>query len=100
MLLIIFKEGTTHYGSPTLEEFYYDKESNIGKNDCGGDATLWRFFEVDYLAQQYRWGDLNDDGITTGYDGQYGDGEQEHYITKGAWVPLRQKFMTEFTDAG
>lgn len=97
---IIFKEGTTHYGSPTLEEFYYDKESNIGKNDCGGDATLWRFFEVDYLAQQYRWGDLNDDGITTGYDGQYGDGEQEHYITKGAWVPLRQKFMTEFTDAG
>jgi hypothetical protein len=34
--------------------------------------------------------------------GHYGAfiGENEYYITKGAWVPLRQKFMTEFTDSG
>jgi hypothetical protein len=97
---IIIKDGTKHYKNPSLAEFYYDSESNIGKTDCGIDTPLWRFFEVDYLAQQYRWGDHNEDGIVTGYNGQYGVGENEYYITKGAWVPLRQKFMTEFTDSG
>ena len=97
---IIFKDGTQHYKNPTLTEFYYDNESNSGKNACNSEVPLWRFFEVDYLAQQYRWGDLTDDGIVTGYNGENGDGTNEYYITKGTWVPLRQKFMTEFTDSG
>jgi hypothetical protein len=97
---IIYKDGVKHFGTPTLKEFYYDEESNLGKNDCGNEATLWRFFEVDYLAQQYRWGDFTNDGVIEGYHGENGDGEKEFYITKGAWVPLRQKFMTEFTDNG
>jgi hypothetical protein len=97
---VIFKDGISHFTTPTLEEFYYDKESNTGKDNCGSDIKLWRFFEVDYLAQQYRWGDLNDDGLVSGYDGEYGNGSTEHYITKGTWVPLRQKFITEFTDSG
>ena len=93
---IIFKDGTNHNGTPTMNEFMYPEESNVGTNDCGTDTVqLWRFFEVDYLAQQYRWGDLTTDGITTGYLG-----ENEYYITKGAWIPLRQKFITEFTDKG
>ena len=54
---IIFKDGDKHYGTPTMAEFFFPEESNIGKNDCNEDAQLWRFFEVDYLAQQYRWGD-------------------------------------------
>ena len=98
---IIVKDGIKHFTIPTMTEFYFDKEYNdAGKNDCGGDADLWRFFEVDYLAQQYRWGDHNDDGLTFGYDGENGEGVKEHYITKGAWIPLRQKFITEFTDSG
>jgi hypothetical protein len=101
---IIFKLGTTHHSTPTLEEFYYDKESNVGKNDCGENATLWRFFEVDYLAQQYKWGDYyNELYEIEGYDGHYSEinsNNKEHYITKGAWIPLRQKFITEFTDSG
>jgi hypothetical protein len=97
---IIVKDGIKHFTTPTMAEFYYDQENNIGKNDCGFNATLWRFFEVDYLAQQYRWGDLNNDGVTFGYDGENGSGIKEHYITKGSWIPLRQKFMTEFTDSG
>lgn len=93
---IIFKDGTNHNGTPTMNEFMYPEETNVGTNDCGTDTVqLWRFFEVDYLAQQYRWGDLTTDGITTGYLG-----ENEYYITKGAWIPLRQKFITEFTDKG
>ena len=100
---IIFKDGTRHFSTPTLSEFYYDSESNYGKNDCGTSETeLWRFFEVDYLAQQYRWGDYFNDGITHGYNGESADGTgtHEHYIKKGAWIPLRQKFITEFTDSG
>ena len=97
---IIFKEGIKQYASPTMAEFFYDNESNMGKDNCGNDARLWRFFEVDYLAQQYRWGDYQTDSITTGYDAGNCYGTKTHYITKGMWVPLRQKFMTEFTDNG
>lgn len=97
---IIFKDGTKQFSSPTMAEFFYDNESNIGKNDCGNNVTLWRFFEVDYLAQQYRWGDYQTGGITEGYDGENCTGNNTHYITKGAWVPLKQKFITEFTDNG
>lgn len=97
---IIFKDGTNHYGTPTMSEFFFPEESNTGLTDCNELVTLWRFFEVDYLAQQYRWGDYTINGKTEGYDGMYGDGLKEHYITKGAWIPLRQKFITEFTDNG
>ena len=97
---IIFKDGTKHYGTPTMNEFFYDDEDNKGKDDCNIETPLWRFFEVDYLAQQYRWGDFVEDGITTGYDGENGNGTNSHYITKGTWVPLKQKFITEFTDKG
>lgn len=97
---IIFKDGDKHYGTPTMNEFMYPEERNTGKTDCGEEAELWRFFEVDYLAQQYRWGDDTVDGATEGYVGENGSGVAEHYITKGMWVPLRQKFITEFTDNG
>lgn len=92
---IIFKDGIKHYSNPTMAEFMCSSESNMTNDDCNEKIPLWRFFEVDYLAQQYRWGDYNVDGNAVGYKG-----ENEHYITKGAWVPLRQKFITEFTDKG
>ena len=98
---IIVKDGTNHYTNPTLEEFYFDGEISKSKDNCGNAIDLWRFFEVDYLAQQYRWGDYHgDDNKIFGYNGVNGDGENEFYITKGAWIPLRQKFITEFTDNG
>jgi len=93
---IIFKDGTKHYGTPTMTEFFWKKETTLGTDDCGnGGVKLWRFFEVDYLAQQFRWGDT-----PTGYLGTNGYGENEYYIRKGEWIPLRQKFITEFTDKG
>lgn len=98
---IIFKDGTKYYGNPTLLEFMYDQETNTSKDDCGeNDVRMWRFFEVDYLAQQYRWGDYQNDGVKIGYKGENGNGVNEFYITKGSWIPLRQKFITEFTDKG
>ena len=97
---IILKDGTNYYGTPTLSEFLTQNEINKGKDDCDNEVDSWRFFEVDYLAQQYRWGDEQIDNITTGYEGENGEGVKEHYITKGTWIPLRQKFITEFTDNG
>ena len=97
---IIFKDGTKYYGTPTLSEFFYPDETNIGKNDCNIDTQIWRFFEVDYLAQQYRWGDYHNDGLKEGYPGYDDTSKEEYYITRGTWVPLRQKFITEFTDKG
>lgn len=97
---IILKDGTNYYGTPTLSEFLTQNEINTSKNDCEENVKLWRFFEVDYLAQQYRWGDEQIDNITTGYEGENGEGTKEYYITKGTWIPLRQKFITEFTDNG
>lgn len=98
---IIFKDGDKHYGTPSVAEFFYPKENNKGKNDCNTDISLWRYFEVDYLAQQFRWGDyINGENKTEGYYGENGSGTTEHYITRGAWIPLRQKYITEFTDKG
>ena len=43
---------------------------------------IMAFFEVDYLAQQYRWGDYNNEVVTL-VIGENGDGEKEfYYITK------------------
>lgn len=97
---IVFKDGRKHYKYPTTSEFMLDSENNITTDDCGKKVDLWRFFEVDYLAQQYRWGDYITKSNKVGYRGQNGNGEKDYYITKGAWIPLRQKFMTEFTDKG
>jgi hypothetical protein len=103
---IIFKDGTNHKTTPTMSEFFYDGELINGtKDDCGnvmvGESRMRRFFEVDYLAQQYRWGDYHSSfSNISGYDVENSEGGKNHYITKGAWIPLRQKFITEYTDNG
>ena len=96
---IIFKDGTNHYGMPTLAEFQYLKEENVNK--CEKDIPVWRFFEVDYLAQQYRWGDDENDGTPNVVKKDRIDSNTYDYsIRKGTWVPLRQKFVSEYTDKG
>lgn len=102
---IIFKPGLKHYSTPSSMEFYQDKEYVDGKNDCNIDTQLYRFFEVDYLAQQYRWGDYRNDRVTTYeepslFDASGKDSDNNTHIKKGQWIPLRQKFMTEFTNNG
>lgn len=96
---IIFKDGVNHTCSPSMLEFMYPNEFYSGTNK----NKMWRFFEVDYLAQQYKWGDVNVDGkpekevITSEVNGGY---VELFSCTKGEWKPLRQKFITEFTDKG
>lgn len=96
---IIFKDGVNHTCSPSMLEFMYPNEIYSGTNK----NKLWRFFEVDYLAQQYKWDDVIVDGkpekVTVD---ETINGVDVHLstCTKGEWKPLRQKFITEFTDKG
>ena len=112
---IIFKTGGNYSDDPTINEFMTNMEYNPGKeNGEGKNPDFYRYFEVNNLTEQYRWGD----------DNTYKPGNQETpptvshmysyfspdetggkyiptmMITKGMWIPLTQKFTTEYMDNG
>nr|DAE44199.1 MAG TPA: baseplate wedge protein [Caudoviricetes sp.] len=110
---ILFKDGTDYHLNPTMNEFM--KEEEYTKSGETVDKTdTYRFFEVNHLTEQYRWGDsIYKDGNqaealpkTYTYDYMQTDnnGIAWEYpvmsITKGEWKPLKQKFITEYTDNG
>lgn len=109
---IIFKKGADFKITPNNNEFTINSEF-ISAADNPYKTDTYRFFEVNSLLEQYRWGD----DINTNLDGNqitapnnkvtYGYYDQEHNtiipsysITKGQWKPLTQKFITEYTDNG
>lgn len=109
---IIFKDGIDYNVEPTMSEFMIDKEFVPAQNSVSKSDT-YRFFEVDSLLQQYRWGDdisnfedgNQDTAKAETYDFGYYNAEKDatipsSHITKGKWKPLTQKFVTEYTDAG
>lgn len=58
---IIFKDGTNFKDDPPISDFMIESEIYTPKEN--GTKT-WRFFEVDSLIEQYRFGDvLNSDGV-------------------------------------
>lgn len=81
---IIFKNGIFN-DNPTSNEFAIDDE-HVNYNG----VDIYRYFEVDSLAQLYRWGDAV----------SYEDSKGDTYITRGAWKPLTQKFITEYNENG
>lgn len=96
---IIFKDGTNYQITPTLPEFMTELEEMDGE----GDSKLYRFFEVDSLADQYRWGVSGDtaEKITYGFYNQNADAVvPTAFVVKGIWKPVTQKYITEFTDKG
>ena len=109
---IVFKDGTNYNGTPSMSEFMNPNEF-VPASDSPTGVDTYRYFEVDSLAEQYRWGD---DISTTKAGNQnvaqpvaytYGYYNQEEgtviptaCITKGEWIPLTQKFITEYTDNG
>lgn len=100
---VIFKEGINHQLEPSLDEFMYDDEY-IPADFTQGKKDVYRFFEVDALVQPYRWGAALDSvysPIKTSY-GYYSGNDivPTHFITHGEWKPLKQKFITEYTDKG
>lgn len=95
---IIMKQGDSLTSYPSYGDFYSYKE-----DVCPG---VVRFFEVDSLAEQFRWGEtLNNENcpVIHAY-GYYNSLSNTIYptcqVTKGEWKPLTHKFMTEYTDNG
>ena len=102
---IIFKEGLNYQVDPLLSDFFTEEEYTPAEY-TSGKKDLYRFFEVESLADQYRWGkkvDANYTPITDTYgyiDTKTGIVVPTAYISRGEWKPLKQKFITEYTDKG
>lgn len=101
---VIFKDGINYQKEPSYDEFMMETEF-MPAEYSQGKKDVYRFFEVDALIQPYRWGKVLDGNynpvVTTyGYVSDNGITVPTACISKGEWKPLRQKFMTEYTDKG
>ena len=106
---IIFKETSNFQKDPEVSEFYIDAEQYKMTKEA---ADTYRFFEVNSLAEQYRFGTevKIDDGVLSDYlnpeiydDYEEGDTTMPSRTTRyyrGRWKPITQKFITEYTDNG
>lgn len=115
---IIFKETSNFDNDPQMYEFFVDDEEFKVKNE---DITTYRYFEVDSLSDQYRFGtvmdyDSNSDNSNTvnypplqevciTYGEEMNSEENKSGSTvnirnyyQGKWKPIVQKFITEYTD--
>lgn len=115
---IITKDGNSIANNPTIAEFFVDKEEY---KDLNG-RKVNRFFEVNNLIDQYRFGyeiDENGEGyynpvwesidsfeLTDENGGIVVDGagepvvEDVRFAMKGEWKRVKRKFITEFTNTG
>lgn len=109
---IIVKQGTDLTTDPTIDEFFVDEEEFADRSQgADGKRTITRFFEVDSLIDQYRYGyevEKNSDNTynpvwqeetipITGGDGN--DTTETVTIARhvrGLWKRLKHKFITEF----
>lgn len=95
---ILMKDGDALTSYPSYGEFY-----SYNENVCPG---LVRFYEVDSLAEQFRWGEtLNENNCPVIHSyGYYNSSENKIYptceVTRGEWKPVKHKFITEYTDNG
>ena len=97
---VIFKEGTDYQADPTSLEFFMQCEDAVlsGK-------SVHRFFEVNSLADHYKWGDSYS-GLSSVEAYKYAAYDEEantipvYSIVRGEWSPVMNKFITEFTDNG
>jgi hypothetical protein len=106
---VIFKETSDITVSPDTYEYFIDAEEYRKQ-----DATVmtYRYFEVDSLADQYRFGMVTnfDDVVISDiynphvYDDYTetagGDSKRTTRYYRGKWKPITQKFITEYTDNG
>lgn len=109
---IIFKPNSNLKTTPEISEYYVDEEQFQFRNES---MITYRFFETKSLADQWRFGS-SETRMTNGVideeaiydpnsyeDYEFTDDNEVHTVTryyKGAWKPLRQKFITEYTDNG
>lgn len=112
---IIFKETSNYSAAPNIYEYYIDAEEYRISNEA---VMTYRFFECDSLADMYRFGseaNIGENYVVNMYNPHLyndytevirkdGSGETITARTsryyRGKWKPLRQKFITEYTDNG
>lgn len=104
---IIFKETSSFNTDPQTYEFYIDEEEFKVRNEA---VSTYRYFEVESLADQYRfgtktnWHDIDSLTINTSNPEIYTDYVDDNNIVtryyEGVWKPITQKFITEYTDNG
>ena len=105
---IIFKETSNFVNDPQMYEFFVDDEEFKVKNE---DITTYRYFEVDSLSDQYRFGTemsdnsniekyppLQESCITYGEEANSAMTVNIRNYYQGKWKPIVQKFITEYTD--
>ena len=107
---VIFKETSDYSNSPNIYEYFIDEEEYRISKDA---VMTYRYFECDSLADQWRFGSEMDGfseyvvnnirkphryvDYTETKDGE--SARTTRYYC-GKWKPLRQKFITEYTDNG
>ena len=115
---IIFKESPNFKADPKMYEFYIDEEEFRLADEA---VTTYRYFEVNSLADQYRFGTVTNFSGESGKDLVIDPSNQAEYVDyseeysaegqempivqtsryyEGKWKPIVQKFMTEYTDNG
>lgn len=97
---ILFKETDNFQLEPNMFEYYIDEEEFKLNNE---DISTYRYFEVNSLSDQYRFGtktNVWDGGLN---ENPYSvdvyediDGIRRYFY--GEWKPITQKFITEYTD--
>ena len=103
---ILMKDGDALTSYPSYGEFYSYSENVCPETGGTAKGNLIRFFEVDNLAEQTRWGEtLNDNNcpVIHAY-GYFNSANNTVYptcqVTKGEWKAVKHKFITEYTDNG
>ena len=107
---VIFKGTSNINVSPEISEYYVNEEEYQYRNNA---VTTYRFFETQALTDQWRWGpflkpdangNLENELVHDKYDPDdyvdYHEGSRITRIYRGGWRPLRQKFISEYTDNG
>lgn len=101
---IIFKETSDFNDNPSIYEYYIDAEE-YKISDAA--VMTYRFFETDSLADQWRFGsEPYVNGSTYVVPQEYiqhpkiDTDNQTFCYYMGQWRPLKQKFITEYTDNG
>lgn len=109
---IILKQGRQLSTDPSREEYFVDRESYEGKDG----NPMKRFFEVENLIDQYRFGyeendlSISEDGDMIYYNPVWetidaveveeGVFEPVRIAMNGKWKRVKNKFVTEFTESG
>lgn len=100
---IVVKAGTSYQVVPTYGEFYSANEIIKCNGSDSGSADMVRFFEVESLAQQYRWDDVLEEGKAKTDTYVYNNNGETFpvcTVTRGEWKRTDRKFITEYTDNG